>query len=159
MYTFASYTMNEHFLCQLTNAVRMTNNKQYLKQLERINKLHSFIVLRALYGTHCETEMHRVNCGRIEILDGSAFLMRKTYNTHTKTKTRQYTSSCLRESSGTSPKVPKSSQPLSFLCSKSPELIQTFSPSVNLGVNFFGVSIMSQNSLLDNYFRQNQHKK
>ena len=42
-------------------------------------------------------------------------------------------SSCLRESSGTSPKVPKSSQPLSFLCSKSPELIQTSSPSVNLG--------------------------
>ena len=130
-------------LCQLTNAVRMPNNKQNVRQLERINKQHNFIVLRALCGDHYETEMHRsmlleklqhihenlcfesrtkppnpyremwpidftnkkiqscqdcggkfsleegsaelvcVNCGRIEILDGSAFLMRKTYNTHT----------------------------------------------------------------------------
>ena len=143
--------MNKHFLCQLTDAVRMTNNKQYLKKLERINKQHNFIVLRTLYGDHYETELHRsmileklqhihenlclksrikppnpyremwpidftnkkiqacqdcggkfsfeegsaelvcVNCGRIEILDGTAFLTRKTYNPHTKTKPRQYT--------------------------------------------------------------------
>ena len=123
----------------------------YVKQLDCINKQHNFIVLRALYGDHYETEMHRamlleklqhihenlcfewrtkppnpyreiwpvnftnknikscqdcggkfsleegsaelvcVNCGRIEILDGTAFLMRKTYNTHTKTKARLYT--------------------------------------------------------------------
>ena len=25
--------MNKHFLCQLTDAVRMTNNKEYVKQL------------------------------------------------------------------------------------------------------------------------------
>ena len=140
--------MNKHFLCQLTDAVRMTNNNQYVKQLDCINKQHNFIVLRALYDDHYETEMHRsmlleklqhihenlcfesriktpnpyremwpidftnkniqscqdcggkfsleegsaelvcVNCGRIEILDGTAFLMRKTYNPHTKTKTR-----------------------------------------------------------------------
>ena len=36
-------------------------------------------------------ELVCVNCGRIEILDGTAFAMRKTYNAHTKTKTRQYT--------------------------------------------------------------------
>ena len=151
MYTFTSGTMNKHFLSQLTDAVRMTKSQQYLKQLERINKQHNFIVLRTLYGDHYETEMHRgmlleklqhihetlcfkprtkppnpykkmwpmdftnnkiqscqdcggkfsleegsaelvcVNCTRIEILDGTAFLMRKTYNTHTKTKPRQYT--------------------------------------------------------------------
>ena len=51
--------MNKHFLCQLTDAVRMPNNKQYLKQLELINKQHNFIVLRALYGDVYETEMHR----------------------------------------------------------------------------------------------------
>ena len=143
--------MNKHFLCQLTDTVRMPNNKKYLKQLERINKQHSFIVLRTLYGDVYETEMHLamllkklqhihenlcfesrtkppnsyremlptdftnkngqscqdcggkfsleegspelvcVNCSRIEILDGTAFAMRKTYNTHTKTKPRQYT--------------------------------------------------------------------
>ena len=140
--------MNKHFLCQLTDVVSMTNNKQYVKQLKRINKQHNFIVLQALYGDHYETEMHQalllenlqhihenhcfesrtkppnpyremwpvdftnkniklcqdcggkfsleegsaelvcVNCARIEILDGTAFLMRKTYNTHTKTKSR-----------------------------------------------------------------------
>ena len=135
--------MNKHFLCQLADAVRMTKNQQYLKQLDCINKQHNFIVLRTLYGNHYETEklqhIHEslcfksrtkpptpyrevwpidftnkkiqscqdcggkfsleedsaelvcVNCGRIEILDGSAFLMRKTYNTHTKTKPRMYT--------------------------------------------------------------------
>ena len=143
--------MNKHFLCQLADAVRMTNNKQYVKQLDCSNKQHNIIVLRTLYGDHYETEMHRsrlleklqhihetlcfksrtkpptpyrkmwsidltnkkiqscqdcdgkfsleegsaelvcVNCGHIEILDGSAFLMRKTYNTHTKTKPRMYT--------------------------------------------------------------------
>ena len=36
-------------------------------------------------------ELVCVNCARIEILDGTAFLMRKTYNTHTKTKARLYT--------------------------------------------------------------------
>ena len=141
--------MNKHFVCQLTDAVRMTNNKQYLKQLNCINKQNNFIVLRALYGDDYETEMHRVmllenlqhihenlcfesrikspnpyremrpidftnkkiqscqdcggkfsleegsaeltcvNCARIEILDGTAFAMRKTYNTHT--NTRKYT--------------------------------------------------------------------
>ena len=35
-------------------------------------------------------ELVCVNCSRIEILDGTAFAMRKTYNTHTKTKPRQY---------------------------------------------------------------------
>ena len=37
-------------------------------------------------------ELVCVNCARIKILDGTAFLMRKTYNPHTKTKTkpRQY---------------------------------------------------------------------
>ena len=146
--------MNKHFLCQLTDAVRMTNNKdtkQYMKQLNCINNKHNFIVLRTLYGDDYETEMHRsmllenlqhihenlcfrsrtkppnpyrelwpidftnknikscqgcggkfsleegsaelvcVNCARIEILDGTAFLMRKTYNTHTKSKSRLYT--------------------------------------------------------------------
>ena len=51
--------MNKHFLCQLTDAVRMTNNKEYVKQLKRINKQHNFIVLRELYGDDYETEMHR----------------------------------------------------------------------------------------------------
>ena len=143
--------MNKHFLCQLADAVRMNKNQQYLKRLKHINNQHNVIVLRALYGDHYETEMHRamlleklqhihenlcfesrikpqnpyrvmwpidftnrniqscqdcggkfsleegsaelvcVNCGRIEILDGSAFLMRKTYNPHTKTKARLYT--------------------------------------------------------------------
>ena len=140
--------MNKQFLCQLTDAVSITKNKEYVKQLKRkrINKQHNFIVLRTLYGDHYETEMHRsmlleklqhihenlcfesrikppnpyreiqpidftnknikscqdfggkfsleegsaelvcVNCGRIEILDGTAFLMLKTYNTHTKAK-------------------------------------------------------------------------
>ena len=36
-------------------------------------------------------ELVCVNCGRIEILDGTAFLMRKTYNAHTKTKSGLYT--------------------------------------------------------------------
>ena len=141
--------MNKHFVCQLTDAVRMTNNKNYVKQLNCINKQHNFIVLRTLYGSDYETEMHRsmlleklqhihenlcfeskikppnpygemwpidftnkkmqscqdcggkfsleegsaelvcVNCGRIEILDGTAFAMRKTYNKPT--KARQYT--------------------------------------------------------------------
>ena len=140
--------MNKHFVCQLTDAVRMTNNKEAVKQLNCINKQHNFIVLRTLYGSDYKTEMHRsmvlenlqyihenlcfesrikppnpyremwpigftnkkiqscqdcggkfslegsaelvcVNCGRIEILDGTAFAMRKTYNAHTKTK--QYT--------------------------------------------------------------------
>ena len=136
--------MNQHFLRQLTDAAHMTNNQQYLKQLDCINKQHNFIVLRALYRAHYETEIHRallleklqhihetlcfksrikppnpyremrpidftnkkiqscqdcggkfsleegsaelvcVNCGRIEILDGTAFLMRKTYNKPTK---------------------------------------------------------------------------
>ena len=146
--------MNKHFVCQLTDAARITNNKdtkQYMNQLKGINTRHNFIALRALYGEDCETEMHRamllenlqhihenlccnsrikppnpykemrpinftnkniqscqvcggkfsseegsaelvcVNCGRIEILDGTAFLIRKTYNIGTKTKTRQYT--------------------------------------------------------------------
>ena len=51
--------MNKHFLSQLTDAVSMTNNKQYVKQLKRINKQHNFIVLRTLYGDDYETEMHR----------------------------------------------------------------------------------------------------
>ena len=51
--------MNKHFVCQLTEARLMTNNKQYLKQLNCINKQHNFIVLRALYGDDYETEMHR----------------------------------------------------------------------------------------------------
>ena len=51
--------MNQHFLRQLTDAASMTNNQQYLKQLDCINKQHNFIVLRAIYGTHYETEMHR----------------------------------------------------------------------------------------------------
>ena len=34
------------------------------------------------------TELVCVNCGRIEILDGTAFLMLKKYNPQTKTKTR-----------------------------------------------------------------------
>ena len=140
--------MNKHFLCQLTDAVSMTNNKQYVKQLNCINNKHNFIVFRTLYGNYYETEMHRsmlleklqhihenlrfkskinppnpyremwpidftnkkiqscqdcgdkfslekgsaelvcVNCARIEILDGTAFAMRKTYNKPT--KTRQY---------------------------------------------------------------------
>ena len=141
--------MNKHFLCQLTDAVRMTNNKEVVKQLHSLNKQHNFIVLRTLYGDDYETEMHRsmlleklqhihenlcfetkikppnpyrkmwpidftnkkiqscqncgdkfsleegsaelvcLNCSRIEILDGTAFAMRKTYNKPT--KTRQYT--------------------------------------------------------------------
>ena len=36
-------------------------------------------------------ELVCANCTRIEILNGTAFAMRKTYNEHTKTKTRQYT--------------------------------------------------------------------
>ena len=48
--------MNKHFLCQLADAVRMTKNQQYLKQLKRINNQHNFIVLRALYGDHYETD-------------------------------------------------------------------------------------------------------
>ena len=51
--------MNKHFVCQLTDAVLMTNNKEYLKQLNCINKQHNFIVLRALYGDDYENEMHR----------------------------------------------------------------------------------------------------
>ena len=51
--------MNKHFLCQLADAVRMNNNKQYVKPLDCINKQHNFIVLRTLYGDHYETEMHR----------------------------------------------------------------------------------------------------
>ena len=139
--------MNKHFVCQIKDASLMTNNKQYLKQLNCINNKHNFIVLRALQGSDYETEMHRsmlveklqhihenicfesgikpsnpyremwpidftnknikscqdcgskfslkdgsaelicVNCGRIEILDGTAFAMRKTYNKPiTKTK-------------------------------------------------------------------------
>ena len=138
--------MNKHFLCQLTDTVSMTNSKEAVKQLKRINKQHNFIVLRTLYGDDYETEMHRsmlleklqhihenlcfkskinasnpyremcpidftnkkiqscqdcggkfsleegsaelvcVNCGRIEILDGTAFAMRKTYNKPTKTR-------------------------------------------------------------------------
>ena len=141
--------MNKHFLCQLTDAVLVTNNKEYVKQLKRINNKHNFVVLQALYGSDYETEMYRsmlleklqhihenlcfesriippnsyreirlidftnkkiqscqdcggkfsleegsaelvcVNCGRIEILDGTAFAMQKTYNKPT--KTRQYT--------------------------------------------------------------------
>ena len=141
--------MNKHFVCQFTDARLMTNNKQYLKQLNCLNKQHNFIVPWALYGDDYETEMHRamilenlqhiheylcfesrikhpnpyremwpidftnkkiqscqdcgdkfslqegsaelvcVNCGRIGILDGTAFAMRKTYNKPT--KTRQYT--------------------------------------------------------------------
>ena len=148
MYTYTSDTMNKHFVYQLTDAERMTNNEQYMKQLKRINTEHKFIVLRALYGAGYKTEMHRamlleklqhihenlcfdskikppmpykemrpinftnkniqscqdcggklsleegstelvcVNCGRIEILDGTAFLMLKKYNPQTKTKTR-----------------------------------------------------------------------
>ena len=138
--------MNKHFVCQIKNARLMTKNKQYINQLNCINKQHNFIVLRTLYGNDYETEMHRsmlleklqhihenlcfeleirpsnpyremwpidftnknikscqdcggkfslevgsaeltcVNCGRIEILDGTAFAMRKTYNACTKTK-------------------------------------------------------------------------
>ena len=119
----------------------MTKNKQYINQLNCINKQHNFIVLRALYGDDYETEMHRsllleklqhihenicfesgirppnpyremwpidftnkkvqscqdcggkfsleegsaeltcINCGRIEILDGTAFAMRKKHTT------------------------------------------------------------------------------
>ena len=130
--------MNNHFVCQLTDARLMTKNKRYIKQLNCINNQHNFIVLRALHGGDYETEMHRsmllenlqhihenlcfetgikpsnpyremwpidftnknikscqdcggkfsledgsaeltcVNCGRIEILDGTAFAMRKT---------------------------------------------------------------------------------
>ena len=51
--------MNKHFVCQLTDAVRMANNKEYLKQLKGNNKQHNFIVLRALYGADYEIEMHR----------------------------------------------------------------------------------------------------
>ena len=51
--------MNKHFVCQLTDARLMTKNKQYLKQLNCINKQHNFIVLRALYGDDYKTEMHR----------------------------------------------------------------------------------------------------
>ena len=143
--------MNKRFFYQLTDAERMTNNEQYMKQLKRINIRHKFIVLRTLHGDDYETEMHRailleklqhiheslcvkskikppnpykemcpinltnkniqscqdcggkfsleegsaelvcVNCARIEVLDGTAFLIRKTYNTHSKTKSRQYT--------------------------------------------------------------------
>ena len=36
-------------------------------------------------------ELVCVNCARIKILDGTAFLMRKTYNKPTKTKSKQYT--------------------------------------------------------------------
>ena len=50
--------MNKHFLCQLTDAVRMTN-KKYVKQLDCINKQHNFIVLWGLYADHYETAMHR----------------------------------------------------------------------------------------------------
>ena len=142
--------MNKHFFCQLTDAVRMTNNKKAVKQLNCLNNQHNFIVLRTLYGSDYETEMHRsmlleklqhihenlcfkskiktpnpyremwpidftnkkiqscqdcgskfsleegsaelvcVNCRRIEILYCTAFAMRKTYNSHTKTS--QYTS-------------------------------------------------------------------
>ena len=32
--------MNKHFLCQLTDAVSMTKNQQYVKQLDCINKQH-----------------------------------------------------------------------------------------------------------------------
>ena len=138
--------MNKQFVCQIKDARLMTKNKQYLKQLNCINKQHNFIVLRTLYGDDYESEMHRsmllenlqhihenlcfesgirtsnpytemwpidftnkkiqscqncggkfslkegsaelicINCGRIEILDGTAFAMRKTYNAHTKTK-------------------------------------------------------------------------
>ena len=135
--------MNKHFVCQIKNARLMTKIKQYINQLNCINKQHIFIVL---YGNDYETEMHRsmlleklqhihenlcfeseirpsnpyremwpidftnknikscqdcggkfslevgsaeltcVNCGRIDILDGTAFSMRKTYNACTKTK-------------------------------------------------------------------------
>ena len=51
--------MNKHFLCQLTDAVRMTNNKESAKQLNCTNNKHNFIVLRTLYGDDYETEMHR----------------------------------------------------------------------------------------------------
>ena len=118
--------MNKHFVCQLTDARLMAKNKQYIKQLNCINKQHNIIVLQSLHGNDYETKMHRsmllenlqhihidftnknikscqdyggkfsledgsaeltcVNCGRIEILVGTAFAMRKTYNKRITTK-------------------------------------------------------------------------
>ena len=129
--------MNKHYVCQIKNASLMTKNKQYLNQLNCINKQHNFIVLRALYNEYYEAEIKRsmlleklqqihetlclksgkspskpykemrpknfankklqscqdcgfkfslennsaeltcLNCGRLEILDGTAFAMKK----------------------------------------------------------------------------------
>ena len=51
--------MNKHFVCQIKDARLMTKNKQYINQLNCINNQYNFIVLRALYGSDYETEMHR----------------------------------------------------------------------------------------------------
>ena len=51
--------MNNHTVCQLTDARLMDVNKKYKKQLNCINKQHNFIILRALHGGDYETEMHR----------------------------------------------------------------------------------------------------
>ena len=51
--------MNNHFVYQLTDAGLMAKNKQYIKQLNCINKQHNFIVLRALYDEDYEAEIKR----------------------------------------------------------------------------------------------------
>ena len=51
--------MNKHYVCQIKNASLMTKNKQYLNQLNCINKQHNFIVLRALYNEYYEAEIKR----------------------------------------------------------------------------------------------------